>query len=130
MSALICDWLNSGKQQVTLSEGNDEITLKRQGDAVVLGAQLASTQPGNTPLQTWLRLSAASMNHFQGALAQAPASGALWLIDCLRGEYGERHLLDCLEALLNQRDTWRAMAARLGKPLQTFTPTSLRSLPH
>ncbi|QLG91343.1 type III secretion protein [Pseudomonas yamanorum] len=130
MSDLICHWLSSDKQQITLCEGDDEITLKRQGDAVVLGAQLTSTRSDNTTLQNWLHLSAASLNHFQGALAQAPASGALWLIHCLRGEYSERHLLKCLEALLNQRDTWRAMAARLAKPTQKFTPTSLRSLPH
>jgi hypothetical protein len=76
-----------------------------------------------------MRLGAASLNHFQGALAQKADTGALWLVQSLRGGQGETRVLKCLEQLLNQRDTWRAAIKRLVRPSQNFKPTSLRSLP-
>lgn len=127
MKALVSDWLSSGKEKIALFEGDDEVTLQRQGDTVLLGAQLTSSLPDNSALQGWLRLGAASLNHFQGALAQKADTGALWLIQSLRTDRGEAYVLDCLEAILNQRDTWRAIVVRLARPAPNLKPTSLRS---
>ncbi|MCS3511787.1 type III secretion protein [Pseudomonas grimontii] len=128
MKDLVGEWLSGAKEQITLIEGDDEITLTRQGDTVLLGAQLTCARSDNTALQNWLRLGAASLNHFQGTLAQKADSGALWLIQTLHAADAEAHVHGCLENLLNQRDTWRAIAARLARPARNIKPTSLRSL--
>lgn len=130
MKELLCNWLNSRTEELILFEDDDEIILSRGSDTLLLRVQLTSSRPDKSHLHTWMRLGNASLSHFQGALAQAPATGVLWLVQCLPHSAGEKHLLDSLEALLNQRDTWRAMITRLTKPTPRFQPTSLRSLPH
>ncbi|MGR3967137.1 type III secretion protein [Pseudomonas sp. 910_23] len=127
MKAFVGDWLSGREEKIAIFEGDDEVTLRRQGDAVLLGVQLTSAVTDNSALQGWLRLGAASLNHFQGALAQKADTGALWLIQRLRTDRGEAHVLNCLETLLNQRDTWRAIVARLARPAQNLKPTPLRS---
>ncbi|WP_256220905.1 hypothetical protein [Pseudomonas sp. CHM02] len=77
-----------------------------------------------------MRLGAVSLAHFQGALAQSPAGGELWLIHCVHNPRDEQQLQRCIESLLNQRDTWRATVARLNKTAHRLKPTSLRSLLH
>lgn len=130
MQALVRDWLNSREEQLSVFEGDDEIILKRQAKTLLLGAQLTSAVADSAALYSWMRLGAASLNHFQGALAQKPDTGALWLIQNLRGAGDEADLCDSLQALLNQRDTWRATAARLVRPALNLKPTSLRSRPY
>lgn len=128
MKTLVKDWLSSHKGQITLFEGDDEIMLKRQGGAVLLEAQLTATPCANAALSGWMRLSAVSLNHFQGALALKPDTGALWLIQSLQGTCDHTNLLNCLQALLNQRDTSRSTAVRLTRQVKQLTPTSLRSM--
>ncbi|MGL5997346.1 MAG: type III secretion protein [Pseudomonas proteolytica] len=130
MKALITNWLNSRDEELRLTEEHDEILLHRGSDTLLLQVQLTRDRPDKSHLNTWIHLGHASLSHFQGALAQAPATGTLWLTQCLQKSAGEKPLLDSLEALLNQRDTWRAMIARLAKHSPRFQPTSLRSLPH
>lgn len=130
MQALVRDWLNSREEQLSVFEGDDEIILKRQAKTLLLGAQLTSAVADSAALYSWMRLGAASLNHFQGALAQKPDTGALWLIQNLRGAGDEADLCGSLQALLNQRDTWRATAARLVRPALNLKPTSLRSRPY
>ena len=127
MRALVSEWLSSRKEQLSVFEGDDEIILRRQAGALLLGAQLTSTLSDNATLYRWMRLGGASLNHFQGALAQKPDTGALWLIQSLRAACDEVTLLGCLQTLLNQRDTWRSTAARLVRPALNLKPTSLRS---
>lgn len=129
MREFISEWLLSRKEQIILYEADSEITLKHQGDTLLLKVQLTSTHSDNATHQLWMRLGAASLNHFQGALAQKADTGALWLVQSLRDGQGETRVLKCLEQLLNQRDTWRAAIKRLVRPSQNFKPTSLRSLP-
>ncbi|RDS91054.1 type III secretion protein [Pseudomonas fluorescens] len=128
MKDLVFTWLDSHAESLELFEGEDEITLRRQGDFILLGAQLTASRSDNTTLQNWLRLGAASLAFFQGVLSQKADSGALWLIQTLRSGQGKQHVLDCLESLLNQRDTWRATFARAARPAQNLKSTSLRSL--
>ncbi len=127
---LLVDWLSSSKEQINLFEDDDEIILRRQAGTMLLSVQLTRHRPDNSLLANWLRPGLASLNHFQGALAQAPASGALWLLQRVPGNHSSECLLDCLEALLNQRDAWRAIVARLAAPPRKPMPTSLRSLPY
>lgn len=130
MDALIRDWLNRHEQQLTLVEGDDEITLNRQDAFILIAAQLTSLPSDNPTLSSWLRLGAASLNLFQGALVRKADSGELWLIQTLRDGMTEAHVLACLETLLNQRDIWRATFVRLARPAQPLRPTSLRPLPY
>lgn len=122
MEDLISDWLCSKKEQMTLVGTDGEVILIYQGDVLLLSAQLTSTRADCAALQNWACLGAASLAHFQGALAQA-----LWLIQSLKGELGESYVLDCLADLLNQRDAWRATFARISRPLLSFKPSPLRS---
>ncbi|NWE89036.1 type III secretion protein [Pseudomonas reactans] len=128
MKDIIHQWFNSEEERISLFEEHDEIFLKRQGDTVLLHVQLALAQPGHGNLQLWARLGAASLNHFQGGLARDGNNGSLWLVQNLNVEDGVLKLIHCLEALLNQRDTWRATASRLTQPVYSRKPTSLRSL--
>lgn len=130
MNTLLIEWFNSQEEQISLSEDNTEIVLRRHTCILHLSVQLTLHAPDNSQLQTWMRLGGASLNRFQGALAQAPTNGALWLTQCLRVDQGAETLIDSLEALLNQRDTWQAVASRLASPRKNVTPTSLRSLTH
>lgn len=74
-----------------------------------------------------MRLGGASLNHFQGALAQLSTTGALWLVQTVQGTTDTPFLLSIIESMLNQRDTWHAIVARLNKPTLHRPATSLRS---
>ncbi|WP_248733113.1 type III secretion protein [Pseudomonas sp. MWU13-2517] len=123
-------WLSSSDPQITLTEGDSRIVLRRDRGALLLGVQLTQQVPANAELENWMRLGAASLNHFPGALAQDPAHGALWLLGCLHDEPSPTRAQTCLEALLNQRDTWRAVMARLARPARAQSPTSRHPLSH
>ncbi|MDD0980843.1 CesT family type III secretion system chaperone [Pseudomonas shahriarae] len=130
MDALIARWMNDQTEHISLMEGNDEIVLRRSGPVLLLSVQLTQERPDKSSLQNWMRLGCASLNHFQGALAQSPESGALWLRQQLISGCSPEQLCNTLETLLNQRDTWRAMIKRLAKPNLKHKPLSLRSLPY
>ncbi|MDQ0738436.1 type III secretion protein [Pseudomonas sp. W4I3] len=128
MKELIIHWLKSGDEHLILLEDQDEIVFRLQGNKVLMCATLTSTSPSNTELQSWVRLGAASLTHFQGALARAPSSGALWIIQRPQDATEAPRVLGSIESLLHQRDTWRAVYARLKKPVRQLQPTLLRSL--
>ncbi|KTB68472.1 MULTISPECIES: hypothetical protein [Pseudomonas] len=128
MSELVIDWAQSNEAQLTLYEENNRICLQRHTQALLISAQLTESAPGNSQLQTWMGLGGHSLNHFQGALAMAPESGALWLLQILPPTCGTEQLLASLESLLNQRDIWRTLAARLSRPAQRFKPRPLGQL--
>ncbi|KRP43010.1 type III secretion protein [Pseudomonas libanensis] len=129
MHALIGGWLNGHEEQLKLFENDDEINLLRVSNKLLIEVQLSRTGADNASLQTWMRLGGPSLSYFQGALAQSPATGTLWLVQCVELQHGEQPA-KCLESLLNQRDTWRAIVARQARPARAFVPTSLRSIPH
>jgi len=124
----LAEYLKSGSGELSLFESDDEIILRHCSDAILLSAQLTHQAPNKSTLATWMRQGAISLAHYQGALAQCPASGELWLIHCLYKPCDEQDLQRSIKSLLNQRDTWRATFARLNKPAQPLRPTSLRSL--
>jgi hypothetical protein len=127
---LLTECLRSGTGELRLFENDDEVVLRHCSGALLLSVQLTQHPPNKSALMTWMRLGAISLAHFQGALAQSPASGELWLIHCVHNPHNEQHLQRCIESLLNQRDTWRATVARLSKPSHPPRPTSLRTLLH
>ncbi|AZE52902.1 type III secretion protein HrpG [Pseudomonas synxantha] len=129
MHALIGGWLNSHEEQLKLFENDDEINLLRVSNKLLIEVQLTRTGADSASLRTWMRLGGPSLSYFQGALAQSPATGTLWLVQCVEMQHGEQPA-KCLEFLLNQRDTWRAIVARQARPARAFVPTSLRSIPH
>ncbi len=128
MKELLIECVRTGSGEFRLFENDDEIVLRHCSNALLLSVQLTHHAPNKSMLATWMRLGAISLAHFQSALAQCPASGTLWLIHCLHKPCDEQHLRCHIEALLNQRDTWRATFARLNKPAHPLRPTSLRSL--
>jgi len=130
LSDLITQWLNSSQEQLIVFEGDDEINLRRHAQILLLSVQLTRSRPDKSLLASWMRPGGASLDHFHGALSQAPGCGTLWLVQCLHAGHSEKQLLDGIESLLNQRDTWRAVVARFARSTQKFTPTSLRLLPH
>jgi hypothetical protein len=125
---LITRWLGSHEEQLSLFEGDDEIILRRQFGSFQLNVQLTPHCPAQFPLETWMRLGEVSLNHFQGALAQASVTGALWLAQCIPDKHQTHLLLNTIEQLLNQRDTWRAVVARQVKQHLKRPPSPLRSL--
>jgi len=126
----LVNYLNGREYQITLFEENDEINLRRFEHSLLLSIQLTRQNLGPKALETWTRLGQASLEHFRGALALEPAGGHLWLLQRLPRDCGQPQLLASLEALLNQRDTWRSLVERLARPALNFNPTSLRPQPY
>ncbi|WP_411381254.1 type III secretion protein [Pseudomonas sp. MPB26] len=122
----LLDCLNGHQSQARLYENDDELSLHCHEDHLLLRIQL--TRPGLTtyPLQAWQRLGEASLAHFKGALALCPGTGDLWLVLGLPRSCSQDQLLSAVEALLNQRDTWRSVIARQASSGSKFQPTVLR----
>lgn len=118
--------MNRGQQQLQLFEQDEEISLHCHEHQVLLRVQL--THPGleTYPLQAWQRLGQASLTHFKGALALSPVTGHLWLVQGLARDISQEQLMSALEALLNQRDTWRCVVARLARPGHKLQAIPLR----
>ena len=129
LRALLTSWLNGHEEQLTLFENEDEIIVQRVSNRLLVKVQLTKAGEDKAHLRTWMRLGGPSLSYFHGAVALAPSTGALWLIQCVAMGNGEQ-LAKCLESLLNQRDTWRAIVARQARSVRTFIPTSLRSISH
>jgi len=128
LKTLIREYLRNKSGEFRYFENDDEIIFRYCSSRLLISVQLYTRAPDKAQLMTWMRLGEPSLNHFQGALAQAPTSGALWLIHCLPERTDEQHLNSGIEALLNQRDTWRATAARMNERPPEPPLTSLRSL--
>lgn len=122
--------MNGRRQQAHLSEDDDQVSLLCYEHAVLLRVQL--THPGLQPhrLQAWQRIGQASLAHFKGALALSPDTGHLWLVQGLPRNSSQDQVLTSLEALLNQRDTWRGVVARLATPRRTVQAIALRKPLH
>lgn len=103
------DWFDTGEQNLTLLENDDVITLQRIKGGVLFGVLLLNQRPAYALLEKWMHLGEPSLKYFQGALAQDPLTGHLWLLQCAVCDHCTDRLLSHLEALLNQRDTWRSM---------------------
>lgn len=122
--------MNGRQPQVQLFEQGDEISLHCHEHQVLLRVQLTHPALEPYPLQAWQRLGQASLVHFQGALALSPVTGHLWLVQGLPRDCPQDHLLSALEALLNQRDTWRRVVARLARPGRKLQAIPLRKPLH
>lgn len=129
MSDLLTRWLEGSDQQIALYEGDDSIDLRRCESNLLLSVQLTLAPPDNPQQEVWMRQGQASLEYFQGSLAQSPESRHLWLLQRLPGNCCRDQLLASLETLLNQRDTWRSMVeCRRSAP--KCMSSSLRLLSH
>lgn len=124
------DCLNGPQRPVQLYEQDDEISLYCHEHQILLRVQLSHPGLETYPLQAWQRLGQASLAHFKGALALSPVTGQLWLVQGLARDYSQEHLLSAIEALLNQRDAWRCVVARLARPGRKLQAIALRKPLH
>lgn len=129
-SQQLADCLNGRQQQVLVFEKDDAISLHCNKHQLLLHVQLTRTRFDIYPLQAWLRLGQASLAHFDGALALSPVTGDLWLVQGLPRDSSQSQVLSTLEALLNQRDTWRSLVARLARPGRKLQAIALRTPLH
>ncbi len=120
------DCLNGHQPQAQLYENNHALSLHCDEDYLLLRIQLTHAGLDTYPLQAWQCLGQASLAHFKGALALCPLTGHLWLVQSLPRDCSQEHLLSTLEALLNQRDTWRCVVARLARPGRKLQAIPLR----
>ncbi|MCF5721596.1 type III secretion protein [Pseudomonas syringae] len=120
------DCLHGHQPQAQLYENDDELSLHCHDSHLLLRIQLTHPDLETYSVQAWLRLGLASLAHFKGSLARCPVTGHLWLVQCLPRDCSQSHLLNALEALLNQRDTWRRIVARQTKPGRMFQASTLR----
>lgn len=125
----LAECLSRRKQDVLLWEQDDPVSVHGDEQRLVLRVQLTHPHLGIT-LQSWCHLGQSSLAHFHGALALDAVTNHLWLLQCLPRDCSLQDLLKSLEALLNQRDTWRSVITRLTKAGRKYQPTSLRKLPH
>lgn len=116
LDATLERWWNSGHAWLQLCENTDAVTLGRTPEGVLLSAQLCAGNADTLQLEQYLMLGRASLAYFQGALAQAPTDGGLWILLALEKGADLRALRTGLTDLLNQRDTWRALAERGVQP--------------
>lgn len=113
LDATLQQWWNSDQARLQLSENSDAITLFRSPEGVWLSARLSSDKADHLQLEKYLMLGRSSLEHFHGALALDPGSGHLWILLVLEKNPDLHMLRAGLTDLLNQRDTWRAMAGRV-----------------
>lgn len=126
----IADCLEGRTPHIRLFEKDDELSVQCHEHQVVLRVQLTRAGLDTYPLQAWLRLGQASLMHFKGALALSPVTGHFWLVQGLARDCSLDHLLNALQALLNQRDTWRRIVARQATPGRTRQAIALRKPLH
>jgi hypothetical protein len=106
-----------GETPFFFSADGSAVQLRRLASGVLIGARLALRSPDEALLQEALRLGQPSLARFPGALARDPADGRLWLLHRLADGCTTDDLLDSLETLLNQRDTWQSMLGGEPSPL-------------
>lgn len=119
-------WLDGNEPLLGFSADNGQVQVQRLPGGLSLGVALNGRTHDESSLQQALRLGQPSLAHFPGALARDPASGQLWLLQWLGETCDCDTLLNHVEVLLNQRDTWQSM---LSEPPTTPPKARPLSLP-
>ncbi|WP_342650430.1 type III secretion system chaperone [Pseudomonas sp. REB1044] len=86
-----------------------EVTFAHLDDALLLSVALPAEVSQGASLEQVLRLAHPSLSRFPGALARGPDDARLWLMAQVARDAHVDDLIELLEALLNQRDTWQSM---------------------
>ena len=98
--AVILVWLGTGKRCLALHHNDQAITPQRPKGGVMLRVQLIHQRPENALLETWLHAGENRLPPWQGALAQDPMTGQLWLVQWMTCDRCDR-LFTHLDAPLN-----------------------------
>lgn len=104
-------WSTGGTapEHFAIDVDDGEVTFARLDDGLLVSVELILPQVDEASLENLLRLAHPSLSRFPGALARSPQDGRLWLLAQLAADAHTDDLLEVLEALLNQRDTWQSM---------------------
>ncbi|AKJ97075.1 MULTISPECIES: type III secretion system chaperone [Pseudomonas] len=93
----------------TLVIDDGDVTFDKLEGALLLSVELPASVSNEAALEEVLRLAHPSLSRFPGALARAPHDARLWLMAQLAPDGHVDDLIELLEALLNQRDTWQSI---------------------
>jgi len=111
LRAQLIRWSAGGDEpaQFSLVIDDGDVTFDKLEGALLLSVELPASGSNEAALEEALRLAHPSLSRFPGALARSPADARLWLVaQC--GPHGHvDDLIELLEALLNQRDTWQSI---------------------
>ncbi|MBJ9977903.1 type III secretion system chaperone [Pseudomonas sp. S75] len=86
-----------------------DVTLSKREGTLLLSVELPGCGGDEVSVQALLRLAHPSLSRFPGALARAADDSRLWLLATALPDAHADELIEMLEALLNQRDTWQSM---------------------
>lgn len=86
-----------------------EVAFGKLEDSLLVSVELPASATSEASLQDILRLAHPSLSRFPGALGRSPQDSRLWLLAQLAADCHIDDLIETLEALLNQRDTWQSI---------------------
>ncbi|MBT2340240.1 MULTISPECIES: type III secretion system chaperone [Pseudomonas] len=111
LRAQLLRWSANADEQApfTLVIDDGDVTLSKLDDALLLAVELPHPVTSEAPLEDLLRLAHPSLARFPGALARSPHDARLWLMAQPAPDGHLDDLIELLEALLNQRDTWQSI---------------------
>ncbi|MET3453957.1 MULTISPECIES: type III secretion system chaperone [Pseudomonas] len=116
-----------GPERFSLVIDDGEATFSKLDEAVLVSVELTVPMTHEVLLEDLLRLAHPSLSRFPGALARSPQDGRLWLLTQLAPDGHIDDLIEALEALLNQRDTWQSI---LNKDQRAVAAPVARRLSH
>lgn len=99
-------------EHFTIVVDDGEATFSKLEGGLLASVELTFPLINEVPLEDFLRLAHPSLSRFPGALARSPQDGRLWLVAQLTLDWHIDDLIEMLEALLNQRDTWQSILNR------------------
>lgn len=116
-----------GPEHFGLVIDDGEATFSKLDEALLVSVELTVPMTHEVVLEDLLRLAHPSLSRFPGALARSPQDGRLWLLTQLAPDGHIDDLIEALEALLNQRDTWQSI---LNKDQRAAAAPVARRLSH
>ncbi|MCJ8205531.1 type III secretion system chaperone [Pseudomonas sp. RGM2987] len=111
LRAQLIRWSAGGDEPThfTLVIDDGDVTFDKLEGALLLSVELPAGASNEAALEAVLRLAHPSLSRFPGALARSPDDARLWLVAQLAANGHVDDLIELLEALLNQRDTWQSI---------------------
>ena len=96
-------------EHFTIVVDDGEATFSKLEGDLLVSVELIVPLANEVLLEDILRLAHPSLSRFPGALARSPQDGRLWLLAQPTLAWHIDDLMEMLEALLNQRDTWQSI---------------------
>jgi hypothetical protein len=98
-----------GAEHFAIVIDDGEAIFNKLDDGLLVSVELNFPLGNEGSLEDLLRLAQPSLSRFPGALALSPQDERLWLLAQLAADAHIDDLVEVLEALLNQRDTWQSI---------------------